>query len=265
MAEGTFWCCRDGQGCDGQGCDWRRSRGTRGLALRSRRSADRNRRGPRGGLEEGVDELLARRAGPGSVRALDSVADYEQFVDGKPRLDGVRSFLESRDIHLAEGGTGDGPDRETVNGVGRRKNELVLTMMAEVGVTAFPGSVALVRALRAAGRRVAVVSASEIPGCARSGRDHRPLRCPGRRGGHLRARIGGQARPRHVLRGPPTGHRAQPRCGGGGPPAGVAAGRAGRFGLVIGVSRGATAAELLRSGADVVVSDLAELLDTGSP
>ena len=112
--------------------------------------------------KETFDELLARRAGAGMpFVAFDPVSDYEQFVDGQPRLDGVRSFLSSRDIHLPEGSPADAADCETVNGVGRRKNELVLRMLDQGGVAAFPGSVALVRALRARGRGLAVVSASE--------------------------------------------------------------------------------------------------------
>ena len=211
------------------------------------------------------DESLARRAGPGvPFTPFDSIADYEQFVDGRPRLDGVRSFLESRDIHLAEGGPDDEPDRETVNGVGRRKNDLVLALMAEVGVVAFPGSVALVRALRAAGRRVAVVSASENCAAVLDAAGITDL---------FDVRVDGLVTSEHGLAGNPApdtylfaarelgtepSHAAVVEDA----PAGVAAGRAGRFGLVVGVSRGATADELLRSGADVIVSDLAELLDT---
>jgi len=213
------------------------------------------------------DELLARRAGLGvPFRPFDSISDYEQFVDGKPRLDGVRSFLESRDIHFPEGGPGDAPDSETVNGVGRQKNELVLKMIAEVGVVTFPGSLALVRALRSAGRRVAVVSASENCAAVLDAAGIADL---------FDVRVDGVVTSEHGLAGKPAPdtYLFAARQLGTEPsraavvedaPAGVAAGRSGRFGLVIGVSRGATPDELLRSGADVVVSDLAELLDTGS-
>jgi beta-phosphoglucomutase family hydrolase len=211
------------------------------------------------------DELLARRAGVGEpFTPFDPVADYEHFVDGRPRLDGVRSFLASRDIHLAEGGPDDGPDRETVSGVGRMKNELVLRMLAEIGVAAFPGSVALVRALRAAGRRVAVVSASENCAAVLDAAGIADL---------FDVRVDGQVTAEYGLAGKPAPdtYLYAARQLGTAPrraavvedaPAGVASGRAGHFGLVVGVSRGASADELLRSGADVVVSDLAELLDT---
>jgi beta-phosphoglucomutase family hydrolase len=214
------------------------------------------------------DELLARRAGVGvPPTPFDPIADYEQFVDGKPRLDGVRSFLASRDIHLPEGRPDDATNRQTVSGVGRRKNELVLRMLQEGGVVAFPGSVALVRALRAAGRRLAVVSASE--NCAAV------LDAAGI-AGLFDVRVDGQVTSEHRLAGKPAPDTylfaarqlgIEPRHTGvvEDAPAGVASGRAGHFGLVIGVSRGASADELLRSGADVVVSDLAELLGVATP
>jgi len=210
------------------------------------------------------DELLSRQAGDGQpFTPFDPVADYEQFVDGEPRLDGVRSFLASRDIHLPEGGHDDGPGCDTVAGVARRKNDLVLRMLAEGGVRAFPGSVALVRRLRAAGRRIAVVSASE--NCAAV------LRSAGI-ANLFDLRVDGHVTSEHGLAGKPAPdtylyaarqlgvepHRAAVVEDA---PAGVASGRAGHFGLVVGVVRGATADELLRSGADIVVSDLAELLD----
>jgi beta-phosphoglucomutase family hydrolase len=212
--------------------------------------------------KETFDELLARRAGAGApFTAFDPVADYEQFVDGKPRLDGVRSFLASRGIDLAEGGPDDGPESETVNGVGRRKNELVLRMLGRGGVTAFPGSVALVRALRQAGRRLAVVSASENCAAVLDAAGIADL-FDVRVDGHVTSERGLAGKPA------PDTYLFAARQLGAEPglaavvedaPAGVAAGRAGHFGLVVGVSRGATADELLASGADMVVSDLAEL------
>ena len=211
------------------------------------------------------DEFLSRRAGQGAAfTPFDPVADYEQFVDGKPRLDGVRSFLLSRGIHLSEGGPEDGPDCETVTGVGRRKNDLVVRMLAEGGVNAFPGSVELVRALREDGRRLAVVSASENCAAVLDAAGIADL---------FDLQVDGRVVSERGLAGKPApdtylyaarelsiepGRAAVVEDA----PAGVAAGRAGHFGLVIGVSRGATAEELLRSGADMVVSDLAELLET---
>jgi len=170
----------------------------------------------------------------------------------------------SRGIHIPEGGLADGPDVATVAGVGRRKNDLVLRMLAEDGVKTFAGSVALVRALRHDGRRLAVVSASE--NCAAV------LDAAGI-AGLFDLRVDGRVTAEQGLAGKPApdtylyaarelgiepGRAAVVEDA----PAGVASGRAGRFGLVIGVIRGATAKELLAAGADMVVSDLAELLRT---
>lgn len=92
--------------------------------------------------------------------AFDVVADYDTYVDGKPRADGTRSFLESRHIRLPEGSPDDPPDAETVNGLGNAKNELVLAKIQEEGVEAYAGSVRYVKAVRAAGLHRAVVSSS---------------------------------------------------------------------------------------------------------
>lgn len=208
------------------------------------------------------DELLARRTGDGEFTPFDPVADYEQFVDGKPRLDGVRSFLSSRHIELPEGDPDDAPDTETVNGVGCRKNEMLLRMLAHDGVSPFPGSVALVKALRARGRKLAVVSASENCAAVLDAAAISDL---------FDVRVDGHVTIEHQLAGKPAPDTylyaaallgVEPRRAAvvEDAPAGVESGRAGQFGFVVGVSRGATAEELLRSGADVVVSDLAELL-----
>jgi len=94
-------------------------------------------------------------------RPFDAVSDYGTYVDGRPRADGVRSFLASRGIELTEGSAGDLGSANTVHGVGRRKNDLVLELMAEHGVKAYAGSVAFVAAVRAAGLGLAVVTSSE--------------------------------------------------------------------------------------------------------
>src|SRR5205823_5712367 len=91
---------------------------------------------------------------------FDTVADYDEYVDGKPRYDGVRSFLASRSIELPEGSPNDPPGAETVCGLGNRKNELVLKLIHEQGVEPYEGSVHYVEAVREAGLRRAVVSAS---------------------------------------------------------------------------------------------------------
>jgi HAD superfamily hydrolase (TIGR01509 family) len=170
-------------------------------------------------------------------------------------------------MHFPEGGPDDSAGAETVRSVGSRKNELVLRMLREVGVVAFPGSVALVRALQAAGRRLAVVSASENCAAVLDAAGIADL---------FEVRVDGHVTIEHRLAGKPSPDTylfaarelgIEPRHAGvvEDAPAGVASGRAGHFGLVIGVSRGASTDELLRSGADVVVSDLAELLGAAVP
>jgi beta-phosphoglucomutase-like phosphatase (HAD superfamily) len=91
---------------------------------------------------------------------FDSGADYNRYVDGRPRADGVRTFLASRGIILPEGSPDDGPDQQTVNGVGNRKNALVLQKIKEGAVQIYDGSVAYLKAARDAGLRRVVVSAS---------------------------------------------------------------------------------------------------------
>src|SRR5205085_8697532 len=93
-------------------------------------------------------------------RAFDAKDDYDEYVDGRPRDDGVRSFLGSRGIELPEGAPDDPPDRETVGGLGNRKNRIVLEMIRTDGVDAYPGSVRYLEAAVKAGLRRAVVSSS---------------------------------------------------------------------------------------------------------
>ena len=97
-------------------------------------------------MERDVRRLPAR-AGPADRRSRSSrsirVADYDEYVDGKPRADGTRSFLASRGIELPEGSDDDPPGAQTVHGLGNRKNEIVLRRIREDGVEAYPGSVAL--------------------------------------------------------------------------------------------------------------------------
>ncbi len=194
---------------------------------------------------------------------FDPVSDYDEYVDGKPRLDGTRSFLAARGIILPEGGSDDPPDAETVHGLARRKNEIVKRRIASGGVEAYDGSVRYVRAVRDAGLRRAVVSSSR--NC------HDVLVAAGI-DDLFEARIDGVVAEREQLRGKPApdGFLAGARALGLDPGAaavfedalaGVAAGRAGGFGFVVGVDRAGQADALREHGADVVVSDLAELLD----
>jgi len=193
---------------------------------------------------------------------FDPDAEYNQYVDGKPRYDGVRSCLEARGIELPEGDPGDPPDAETVCGLGNRKNELVLKLIEAEGVEPYAGSVRFVEAARAAGLRRAVVSSSancqevlEAAGIA----------------GLFEARVDGIVADRRHLRGKPApdtflagaaalGVEPAAACVFEDAVAGVEAGAAGHFGHVVGVDRVHHAAALRAHGADVVVADLAELI-----
>ena len=194
---------------------------------------------------------------------FDRPTDYDEYVDGKPRLDGVRSFLESRGIDVPMGSPTDPPDAETVHALGTRKNELVLELIRRQGVEPYAGSVRFSEAARDAGLRRAVVSSST--NCkdvlVAAGIDHL-----------YEARIDGVVAEREQLAGKPAPDTflAGARVLGAEPAeaavfedalAGVEAGRAGAFGWVVGVDRTGQAEALRRRGADVVVQDLGELLE----
>jgi beta-phosphoglucomutase family hydrolase len=194
---------------------------------------------------------------------FDPVADYDEYVDGKPREDGARSFLESRGIKLADGSEDDPPGAQTIHGLSNRKNQIVLRRIHTDGVEAYEGSVRYVRAVRDAGLHRAVVSSSANA--------HDVLVAAGIED-LFEARIDGVVAERDHLRGKPAPDTflAGARALGLEPTAaavfedalaGVAAGRAGGFGCVVGVDRVGQADELREHGADVVVKDLAELLD----
>jgi beta-phosphoglucomutase family hydrolase len=189
--------------------------------------------------------------------------DYDEYVDGKPRRDGVRSFLASRGIELPEGSRDDPPGADTVTGLGNRKNEIVLGLIRQGGVEPYDGSVRYVEAARDAGLRRAVVSSST--NC----RD--VLRAAGIEQ-LFEAVIDGLVAEREGLRGKPAPDTflAGARALGAEPArcavfedalAGVEAGRAGDFGFVVGVDRTGQAEQLRAHGADIVVEDLAELRD----
>ena len=194
---------------------------------------------------------------------FDPGAEYAQHVDGKPRYDGVRSFLTARGIELPEGEPGDPPGAETVRGLGNRKNEIVLRMMREGGVEAYEGSVRYLEAAREAGLRRAVVSASA---------NTRVVLAAAGIEEFFEARIDGLVAESEGLRGKPApdtflaGARAlgvEPREAAvfEDALAGVAAGRAGGFACVVGVDRVGQAEALRERGASIVVSDLSELLE----
>jgi beta-phosphoglucomutase family hydrolase len=211
------------------------------------------------------DEFLSARArhiGQQFV-PFDAVRDYDQYVDGKPREDGTRSFLSSRGINLPEGTVDDPATEDTIHGLGKRKNDIFLGLMQEEGVEAYPGSVRYVRAVRDAGLRTAVVSSSE--NC------HEALVAAGMEE-LFDVRIDGVvASERHLAGKPaPDTYLAAARALGAAPAhaavfedalAGVEAGRGGRFGFVVGVDRAGQADELRRHGADIVVTDLDELME----
>ncbi len=207
------------------------------------------------------DDVLARQAPSGSFKPFDAVSDYRRYVDGKSRYDGVRDFLASRGIHLPDGSPDDPPERETVCGLGNRKDGFFLAQLREHGASAFPSTVDLVGKLRGHGLRVAVISAS------RNARE--VLEAAGvndlfetRVDGVVATDLGLPGKPhpavfleaaRRLDTEPARAIVVEDAT------AGVEAGRRGGFGLVIGVDRASQAEALSRSGADVVVGDLAQV------
>ncbi len=208
-------------------------------------------------------ERAARTGEP--FAPFDPLSDYERYVDGKPREDGVRDFLASRNIRLPEGGPHKGSDAETVWQLGQRKNDLVQRRIHDDGVEVFEGSRRYLEAAQRAGLRRAVVSSSanaaevlKVAGLERL----------------LEARIDGVTAAQRQLPGKPAPdtYLAGARALGVSPSqaavfedalAGVEAGRAGGFACIVGVDRVGQAAELQRHGATVVVRDLGELLAGG--
>lgn len=192
-----------------------------------------------------------------------TVQDYASYVDGRPRADGVREFLASRGIELEEGTPEDSPEANTVNGVGNRKNTLLMRVISERGVDAFPGSVRYLRAVRTAGLAIGVVTSSAN---GETVLEHAGL------GEFVDARVDGLTIREDGLRGKPApdSFLAGARALGVEPGnaavfedalAGVRAGKDGAFGYVVGVNRAGQADALRDEGADIVVDDLAELLE----
>ncbi len=193
--------------------------------------------------------------------AFDVETDYRLHVDGKRRADGVRDFLHSRGIDLPEGSPDDPPDADTVCGVGNRKNFLVNEALKEGGVVVYESSVALVRALRDAGKKTGVVSSSANCAAVLQAADIEDL---------FDVRVDGKLAAELDLRGKPApdtfleaarelGVDARRTVVVEDAISGVQAGRDGGFGLVIGIARHDEPGVLRRNGADVVVSDLGEL------
>jgi beta-phosphoglucomutase family hydrolase len=215
--------------------------------------------------KEMFDAFLREHAaatGTGFV-PFDPVGEYDRYVDGKPRLDGTRSFLQARGIQLPEGDPSDPPGALTVHGLSNRKNALVLQMIDKLGVQIYPGSVRYLRRAREAGLRTAIVSSSANTVQVLDAAGIADL---------FDVRIDGVIARQRSLAGKPapdTFLAAAQELGV--PPAravvfedalaGVEAGRAGHFGCVVGVDRTGQAAELAEHGADIVVNDVEELLD----
>ena len=214
--------------------------------------------------KEAFDGYLRERAQRDGeeFKEFDKVADYDEYVDGKPRYDGVRSFLQSRGIELPEGSHDDPPDKDTVCGIGNRKNELVLQLIKRDGVEPYDGSVRFVKAARDAGLRRAVVSSST---------NCRDVLIAAGIEDLFETRIDGVVADQQHLEGKPApdtflagakalGVEAAQAVVFEDALAGVQAGRAGKFGFVVGVDRVGQAQALHDHGASVVVKDLDELL-----
>lgn len=215
--------------------------------------------------KETFDEFLRARAGKdGTTFEPFTDADYNEYVDGRPRADGVRTFLASRGIELPDGDPDDPPTAETVQGLANSKNERLVKRLRRDGVDAYPGSRRYLDAVRKAGLATAVVSASAntVEVLKAAGLD-----------GDFDARVDGVVATERHLKGKPRpdtflegARRLQVDPADAAvfedAIAGVEAGKAGHFGFVVGVNRldPAHAQGLEDKGADVVVADLADLL-----
>ena len=206
--------------------------------------------------------MRAEREGTEFV-PFDVKTDYGPYVDGKPRQAGTDAFLRSRGIELPAGGPDDPPDAETIQALSTKKNELVQEKIVTVGVDVYPGSVRYLQAVRDAGLKTACVSSSanaeqvlEVAGLS----------------GLIDHRVDGVSAKQRGLPGKPAPDTfiAGARALDAQPPdaavfedalVGVEAGRRGGFGFVVGVDRSGQAEALKARGADIVVSDLSELLE----
>lgn len=213
------------------------------------------------------DDYLSERAKKTGTPFVpfDSTADYQRYVDGKPRQEGAESFLRSRGIALPMGSPNDGPDVETVNGLSNRKDRYFMDTLEHHGVAVFDGTVRFIREARARGLRTAIVSSS---------RNCKAVVAKAGLTSLFDARVDGIDVADSHLRGKPapdTYLEAGRRVGAAADQAaifedavaGVEAGRAGRFRLVVGIGKGKHAADLREHGAGLVVADLGgvELLD----
>jgi beta-phosphoglucomutase family hydrolase len=215
--------------------------------------------------KEMFDDFLrgyAERTGTKFV-PFDTRHEYDAYVDGKPRMEGTRSFLASRGIDLPEGKPDDPPGTQTLYGLSNQKNELVLATIAAGGVQVYEGSIAYIKAVRDQGIATAIVSASANTVQVLNSAGIADL---------FDVRIDGVVAQQRGLRGKPAPDTFLAAAEALHVPAahavvfedaqaGVAAGHAGHFALVVGVDRVGQAAELREHGADIVVKDLSELLE----
>jgi beta-phosphoglucomutase family hydrolase len=211
------------------------------------------------------DEYLQKRATQRgeAFRPFDPATDYRLHVDGKPRFNGVRDFLTSRGIQLPEGSPNDPPQAETVGGLGNRKNDLVNSIIEDIGVKPYEGSVELIHQLRQRGFKLAVVTSSQ--NCTAVLRAAKldalfDIRVDGNT--ILTEHLAGKPAPDTFLMAakllgvePSRAVVIEDAL------SGVEAGSNGNFGLVIGVARKGNADELQQHGAHIVVNDLGELAD----
>ncbi|MFF3846707.1 HAD family hydrolase [Streptomyces sp. NPDC002328] len=214
--------------------------------------------------KEAFDAFLRERDGA-DFRPFDPSHDYAEYVDGRPRADGVRTFLTSRGITLPEGGPDDPPDADTVHGLGNRKNDLLLEKIRTQGVEPYAGTLRYLAAVRARGLRTAIVSSSANTRDVLRSIDAENL---------FEVRIDGVVAAERALPGKPRPDTflAAARDLGVEPSraavfedalAGMDAGRSGHFGYVVGVDRTGQTDALYAHGADIVVKDLADLADLG--
>ncbi len=210
------------------------------------------------------DDFLHKRAAMTDepFEPFDIETDYKLYVDGKPRYDGVAAFLESRGIHLPYGDPDEAPNDKTICGLGNRKNEMINQVLESDGVEVFSGSVALVRHLRTQRIKTAVVSSSancEAVLRAAGIADLFDLRVDGVVASRLQ--LAGKPAPDTFLKAAEQlGVEPQRAVVVEDAISGVQAGRNGGFGLVIGVDRKGGGQALRENGADVVVTDLKELI-----
>lgn len=215
------------------------------------------------------DTYLQSRGGqPGRpYEPFDIATDYREYVDGKPRYDGVRSFLRARGITLPEGDPSDAPERETVCGLGNRKNEMFHAVMRQEGVAVYDDTIEQIGIWKQSGLKVAVISSSrncteilqtagvlDVFDTKVDGNDTERLQLQGKPAPDIflrAAELLGVAPERAIV--------VEDAI------AGVQAGKAGGFGLVVGVARDRAAEDLRQHGADVVVHDLRELAHLAEP